>query len=226
MTPLDILRRTPKTNCGDCGHPTCLAFAAAVATSGFPPEKCPFINFEGLVVKGNMPVVSPSKEKDLALLQYLKSKIADLDFSDIHMNLGAAWDHADPDTLYFTYLGQKVLLNKSLLYIDDREPEDHRDQILLYNYIHSCGGRAPTGNWIALESLPNSISKTRTLAAYCEERLATLFSDKDNDMIFSKGKTLGGKPSQEEDSSSLAVIIPVLPMVPHYILFWESEPDD
>ena len=29
MNPLEILQRTPKTNCGECGQPTCLAFAVA-----------------------------------------------------------------------------------------------------------------------------------------------------------------------------------------------------
>lgn len=28
MNPFEIVRRTPKTNCGQCGHAACLAFAA------------------------------------------------------------------------------------------------------------------------------------------------------------------------------------------------------
>jgi hypothetical protein len=48
----------------------------------------------------------------------------------------------------------------------------------------------------------------------------------DNNLISAKGKLLGAKPSQEENSASLAMIIPVLPMVPHYVLFWEAEPAD
>ena len=44
---------------------------------------------------------------------------------------------------------------------------DPRDQILLYNYVASGGGQAPQGMWVGMESLPNSIAKVRTLAAYC-----------------------------------------------------------
>ena len=34
MNPLEIVQRTPKTNCGECGYPACLAFAANVAAAG------------------------------------------------------------------------------------------------------------------------------------------------------------------------------------------------
>ena len=48
MNPLDILNRTPKTNCGECGHPTCLAFAAAVSRAGLDINLCPYIDLQGL----------------------------------------------------------------------------------------------------------------------------------------------------------------------------------
>ncbi len=224
MTPFYILRRTPKTNCGDCGHPTCLAFAAAVATSGFSPEKCPYINLEGLTINKEN-ATSPSEEKEQALLQHLKTKIADLDFSDIHQRFGIEWHPAEPDTLRFDYLGQNIILNKSGLTIDGNEASDPRDQILLYNYIHSSGGRAPNDQWIGLESLPNSISKTKTLATYCEDRLATLFSSMKTDRILTFLDVLGGR-KLHGISASLGMVIPVLPLVPHQVLFWEAEPDD
>ena len=51
MNPLDIVRRTPKTNCSQCGYPTCLAFSAAVAKSGEDFSKCPYIDSTGLKVE-------------------------------------------------------------------------------------------------------------------------------------------------------------------------------
>ena len=36
----DIL---PKTNCGDCGKPSCMAFATVVVTEKFPIEECPHL---------------------------------------------------------------------------------------------------------------------------------------------------------------------------------------
>ena len=33
----------PKTNCGDCGFPTCLAFASMVVSEGRPLSDCPHV---------------------------------------------------------------------------------------------------------------------------------------------------------------------------------------
>ncbi len=41
MTALDIYKVLPKTNCGDCGVPTCLAFAMQLATKKAGIDDCP-----------------------------------------------------------------------------------------------------------------------------------------------------------------------------------------
>lgn len=43
---LDIFKLTPKTNCKECGFPTCMAFSMKAATGGVPVEKCPYISEE------------------------------------------------------------------------------------------------------------------------------------------------------------------------------------
>jgi ArsR family metal-binding transcriptional regulator len=37
----DILKLLPKTNCGECGQPTCTVFASVVAQGAKGPEDCP-----------------------------------------------------------------------------------------------------------------------------------------------------------------------------------------
>lgn len=41
LKPLDIFKLLPRTNCGECGRSTCMAFAAAIATGEAAPEDCP-----------------------------------------------------------------------------------------------------------------------------------------------------------------------------------------
>jgi ArsR family metal-binding transcriptional regulator len=38
---IDILRLLPKTNCRECGQPTCMVFATHAAEGGKGPEDCP-----------------------------------------------------------------------------------------------------------------------------------------------------------------------------------------
>src|SRR5574344_1524273 len=46
LTGLDIFKLTPKTNCKECGNPTCMAFAMKVAQGAVPLDKCPHLSDE------------------------------------------------------------------------------------------------------------------------------------------------------------------------------------
>jgi acetyl-CoA decarbonylase/synthase complex subunit gamma len=46
LTGLEIYKQLPKTNCKDCGFPTCLAFAMKMATKQVALDKCPHVTAE------------------------------------------------------------------------------------------------------------------------------------------------------------------------------------
>ena len=76
-----------------------------------------------------------------------------------------------------------------------------------------------------MESMPNSISKIKTLQTYCETPLAELFSGVSEESIQQVACRLDGA-STPSTSASLSLLIPVLPMIPQQILFWRAEPED
>jgi ArsR family metal-binding transcriptional regulator len=43
---IEILRLLPRTNCGECGQPTCMVFASQVAEGGKDPDDCPPLDGE------------------------------------------------------------------------------------------------------------------------------------------------------------------------------------
>ena len=47
LTGLEIYKQLPKTNCKDCGFPTCLAFAMKMATKQVALDKCPHVTAAG-----------------------------------------------------------------------------------------------------------------------------------------------------------------------------------
>ena len=224
MNPHDILKRVPKTNCGECGYPACLAFAANVAKSGEDPHKCPYIDLTGFAFSQgkNTDLTQLGKEHDLQLIAHLKDKIQQLDFETLTAPLNARCQN---NTLFFPYLGQQVEISKSQLLINHKEPEDPRDQILIYNYIHFGGGEPPSTNWIGLESVPNSISKIRTLATYCEQKIATFFTGKTPAEIETYCQSVTGTITTE-GTADIVALIPVLPQIPQQILFWDEDVDD
>ncbi len=47
LTGLQIFKHLPKTNCKECGFPTCLAFAMALASGKASLDACPYVSDEG-----------------------------------------------------------------------------------------------------------------------------------------------------------------------------------
>ncbi len=46
LSGLDIYKLLPKTNCKECGFPTCLAFAMQIAKKAVSIDKCPYMSQE------------------------------------------------------------------------------------------------------------------------------------------------------------------------------------
>jgi len=226
MNPLEIVARTPKNNCGECSFPTCLAFAAAVCATGVDLHKCPHIESYGLEVEvAGVELEDASRQRDLALVEHLQSKIAEADFSILIPRLGAVSSGKQPGDMTFFYLGQKVDLSKNGVLLNGREPEDPRDQILLYNYVSSGGGREPDGEWIGMESMPNSISKVRTLFTYGEAPLTRLFTGR-RARELADGIARAGGQGIDDETADLALQFQVLPKIPQRVLFWEEEAEE
>lgn len=235
MQPFEFLKYTPKTNCGECGYAACLAFAAAVTKGGEDPGKCPYLNRSSLDVLfageergtgGLTGVAGLLEEKDKDLVAYLQSKVRSIDFSLVAERLGCRWSGGAENALLFRYIGHDVALSVHGILVDGCEAREPRDQILLYNYVHFGGGEPLTGQWIGLESLPNSISKVRTLRVYCEERIARRFSGQPTLLKNSAARMDAGFPEALQEGCSVAFEVPVLPRLPMTVIFWDEEPED
>ena len=235
MQPLEFLKFTPKTNCGECGYAACLAFAAAVTKGGENPGKCPQVDLTRLgdeftkADRGNgglSGVAGLLDEKDMALVAHLKGKIREVSFSEVAPQLGCEWSGSTINCLHFRYLGHDVALSGEGVFFDGKEVEDPRDQILLYNYVYYGGGKPLSGEWVGMESLPNSISKVRTLRVYCEERIASHFCRREA-LLRECAARIDGIPREDlEPSCSTAFQVAVLPHLPISLLFWDEDPED
>ena len=73
VTGIDIYKLLPKTNCGDCNFPTCMAFAMQVAAKKAALDQCPHVSAEAQSALGDaqappmLTVKIGSGEKELAI---------------------------------------------------------------------------------------------------------------------------------------------------------------
>ncbi len=63
LTGIQIFKMLPKTNCKECGQPTCLAFAMALAAGKAELAKCPYVSDEAKAVlaEASAPPIRPVK---------------------------------------------------------------------------------------------------------------------------------------------------------------------
>ena len=181
ITVMEVLKNLPRTNCGDCGQATCLAFATHVIKEGEDLNKCPHLTGAGAAmgqaVKAQQEAGVGRRRESLAIsLEVLQEKVAPLDFAALAEGLGATYgEEAGRPYLTLAYFGHPLQVFKDELRYPPGAHADPWDAILLYNYIASQSREPVAGRWIAYNSLPNSVSKAKTLTRL-EQKLADHFA--------------------------------------------------
>ncbi len=228
ITVMEVLKRLPRTNCGDCGQPTCLAFATRVIKEGEDLGLCPHLvagdEFAELLRAQQQAGVSRRRESVAISLEVLQAKVAPLDFAALAARLGADYgEEAGRPYLALAYFGDCLQVFKDELRYPPGALADPWDAILLYNYIASGGSREPTGDWIAYNSLPNSVSKAKTLARL-EQELAAHFSGGAAELKARAARLGAEMVAVGGEDADIQTLFQPLPRVPILLLFWEADP--
>jgi Na+-translocating ferredoxin:NAD+ oxidoreductase RNF subunit RnfB len=71
ITGIQLFKLTPKTNCGECGVPTCLAFAMQLASGKSDIEQCPYLSDESRVV-----ISEVTRQQQTGLRSYIGRRIS------------------------------------------------------------------------------------------------------------------------------------------------------
>ncbi|MDD3579923.1 MAG: DUF3786 domain-containing protein [Desulfobacca sp.] len=227
LSVLDIYKVLPQNNCGDCGYKSCLAFATAVIKEGEDLEKCHHLSAQARklapTIKNQQEAGVGRRRESVAIAaEALHDKVAPLDFAALAPGLGATYgaDHGRPH-LIINYFGQPLQVFKDQVRYPPGVTEDPWDAILLYNYIASQGHQPPTGEWIAFNALPNSVSKVKTLNRL-EQKLADWASGKIEELR-QRARALGAQPASQTAAADLALVFWPLPRVPILLMFYEAD---
>lgn len=230
LSALELYKKLPRTNCGACGVPTCLAFATKVVVEGEALETCPYLPPEALALADQIASqqqqgLGRKRDRVAIALQHLQEKVAPLDFESQAARLGAVYgQEGGRPYLLFPYFGQPVQVFKDEIRYAPAAAPNPWDAILLYNYIASHGSRPPQGVWVKFESLPNSISKAKTLHRL-ERDLAAAFSGQ-TDLLAARATALDGMPVTVSDQADLQLVLQPLPRIPLLLIFRDAEPEE
>jgi hypothetical protein len=231
LTVLELFKRLPRTNCGDCGVASCLAFATRVIKEGEALERCPHLTADACelaeaVQRQQEAGLGRRRESVAIAAEVMHAKVAPLDLAVLAPGLGAAYGEENGRPyLALDYLGQTVKVFKDRVQYPPGAAPDPWDAILLYNYLASGGNQPLEGRWITFQELPNSVSKVKTLARL-EEKLAAGFTGRTAELRRLCLKLGGTTPVANESRADVAVIIKPLPRIPMMLLFFSADPEE
>ncbi len=226
----DIL---PKTNCKDCGFPTCMAFASMVVSEKHPIKNCPHLTQE--VIK--------ACEKELAeqyaagkwlkrdmkqdALEWAKEKSASMKIEDLPDRIGGRLIEKDgKPALELPYFNERIIITPERIMHADGSAMTRYEQVFIYIHMAQGGSALPKGKWRNLVEIPNTVSKMISMKDHVETPLIEKFQGK-TEALKQAALKIGGIDKHDAfPTSDVAMLFQPLPRVPVMLMFWDGHEED
>jgi len=171
ITPLEIYKILPQNNCGKCLLPSCLAFAAAVASGQKKLSDCPDISPEAINKAATGYSQTSAREVEQAgFVDKLQAKVAAADLALIAPVIGASYKNGG---LVINSLGKDFIVDQD----GNLNSECHIIpwvQVPLLSYITNKSHTDITGEWISFREINGGIDWQGLFTNRCETPLRKL----------------------------------------------------
>jgi len=217
MKYLDIYKLLDKSNCRECGFPTCTAFVHAVVNGSRKIGDCTHLDRQTAAELDKKIVVRDIEKEYEAALGPLKKEISKVDFGAVAERLGATLSE---DRLCVKCLGKDFFLDRqgnvaSIIHVHLWVT------VPLLKYIITGGGGGLTGAWVSFDELKNGITMSNFFVRRCMEPLRQM-ADAHTGIFFDLLDIFGGRPVEGFSADRARVIYP-LPRLPVLFLYWSAE---
>ena len=214
MNYLDIYRLLKKTNCGECGLPTCMSFALYVSRGEKKAAECPHLDQESAdAVMRNLVKTDWKAE----LIASLREEISRIDLSRMAEGIGGV---VREGAMKVRCLGAEYVISPDGA-ISGRGHINPWIQILLLHYVRTAGSVPLRGEWVSFADLRGGLVKSASFARECEEPLRQII-EKDMNVFQRAMQFFGAQELQGEGADRSWVLFP-LPRVPFRILYWKGD---
>lgn len=208
MNTLDVYRKLPRTNCGECPEKRCMAFAVAVTKGTADVDSC--ISLEKSLADELKSIKPVDWRQDL--IKSLQQDISEIDFSQIAAPLGAK---IDGESLKFRAFGTAYRVSPTGE-ISTAGHINTKLQVLILLYLKRRGGSI-NNQWVSISDLRGGGIKVPALRDECEEPLRELI-DRNLQGIEEALMALGAEKTEIE-SADHAWVLTALPKIPALIIY-------
>jgi hypothetical protein len=219
---LDIYKKLPKTNCGRCGVPTCIAFALKVKNTQRKIGDCPYIAEGGVEAVLQTPATTLDDNYE-RVSNELEVIATHTDFKEAAAAVGGHLETKNGcGIIRLTMMNKPYEMRKEGLFEGDVYCHDSWSKIIIYDYIRRKGNSPLTGNWVTLGHFPNTASHVKAFQRSAEEKVAETFN-KNMNGLKARCKELGGVEDHGKMKADYICRFDLLPRIPLYLCFWEAD---
>ncbi|OQX61926.1 MAG: Fe-S cluster protein [Desulfococcus sp. 4484_241] len=234
LSVIDLYRDVlPKTNCGDCGFKTCMAFAGMVVSERLPIRNCPHLDADVVAScekklqeqydSGKWLKKNPAKD---ALL-WAKKRSASMVLEDLPKRIGGRIVTRNGTKVSaLPYFNKTIFVSFDTIVDEDGLELNMWEQVFIYNHIAQNGSAEPSNDWKGFSEFPNTVSKIKSMEAHIEKPIADFFSGSPDRLLLAAKRIGGVDKTKEMDSADVAILFSPLPKVPVMLLFWDVDQKD
>lgn len=220
ITPLDIYRHLNKSNCRDCGLPTCMAFAASVLNGAKPIEACPHLDPATAAELAPKAARRLEKEGFQASINALREEFTRLDLREVAQRLGATYT----DGLLTLRCLSKDFVISPQGYLESECHVNPWMETLLLSYCTSSATGILSARWVPFAQLSGGATTAPYFARRCENPLKAI-ADSHTGIFLDLLRLFGGEP-MEGFSADHATRLAPLPMMPIILLYTPAEAEE
>jgi hypothetical protein len=222
----------PRTNCGDCGFPTCLAFASMVVSEKLPLAGCPHLDPQTVArcqtELDAQHAAGQWTRRDLAAdaLPGARARAAAMAIEDLPARIGGRLSQKDGQTvLVLPYFNTVIHIDADGIRYPDGSAPGRWEQVFILNHLAQGGNRLPTGRWKSLQEIPNTVSKIKSMQAHVESPLRQRFAGHPDELAAAAERIGATRVTDAGESADLALRFLPLPRVPVMLRFWDGDAD-
>jgi hypothetical protein len=216
---LDILKLLDKSNCRECGEPTCMAFAACVHKGDKELDSCPRLEPQVLKqFKGGVQKRKSTDQDAAEAIAQLKREVAGIDLKATARRVGGRFSG---DRLTLKILGKDFSVDERGNLFSDIHINSWVTVPFLSYVLHGKG-TIPNGNWVPFRELEGGPEMYGLFAQQCEKRLKKV-ADNYTGLFEDMLNIFSGKQVKRHYESDISLVLYPLPRVPVLICYWKPE---
>ncbi|MBM4054050.1 MAG: DUF3786 domain-containing protein [Planctomycetes bacterium] len=219
---IEIYKKLPKTNCGECGDTTCTAFALKVMNAQRKIQDCPYVAAEKDTLVLNKAIVTMDDNYS-RVSNELEEEAKRVNFRETSAVIGGRYEIEDgTEKIKLKMMNMPYEVRREGLFEDGKYCPDSWSKIIIYDYVRRKGSRPLTGEWVTLGYFPNTASHVKAFQRNAEEKIAIKFNyDKEGLKI--RCRELGGVAGQGKMKADYVYQFDLLPKIPLYLCFWDAD---